>query len=79
MKNCDYCGEYKKVRKEYSFLGSRYEIGSCLGYNFICEDCDKARKIILEKELEDKKKKEEKRQKSWIKTRNKILEENNEM
>ena len=74
MKVCYKCGEYKKVRKIIDFDGKYLyvpnpftEIGSsAYWYDYMCEDCYKARKILRkEKFIEE--------QKVWIKKRDKIL------
>ena len=78
MKTCYRCGEHKKVREiidfdgkfmkvKQSYLGALYHYS----YDYICEDCDKARKILRVKEGIEK-------QKDWVKQRDKILKENKE-
>ncbi len=70
MKKCDCCGEYRKVRFERDWRYIHLIIGK-----YICEDCDKAQKIICNKIIEMNKKEEE-GIKEWIKERDKILKEN---
>jgi hypothetical protein len=90
MNKCDYCGEYKKVRKKYSnyYLGdtprkheekSIFGIGSScnISYDYICEDCDKALKIEHKQFLIKQESREKEIQKEWIKERNKLLKEKN--
>ena len=44
MEICNLCGEYKKVRKRYSYYG-----GYANFFDYICEDCDKA--LIIQSKL----------------------------
>jgi hypothetical protein len=77
---CSYCGELKKCREEsMEPLG----IGHCFkwksdrleSYNWVCQDCDKAKVIIRneQKALEENKQKEN--QLNWKKERDKILKQ----
>lgn len=79
MKICDYCGEYKKVRKKFLLYGGRHRkfLGAFGFYefNYCCKECSDAISIkckIVEKEfLQEEKTKKEK----WIRERNKLLRE----
>ena len=83
MDECDSCGELKKVRKEISREGKHLKIkiplflcgDNSYHYDYICEDCDKAQKIINKKDKEENLKKKIEKQKAWVKQRDKILKE----
>ena len=75
---CDYCEEMKPCRKKMyplSFMGkhSCFWYGFYSSFNWICEKCDKAKKIIWNNELKKNAEKQIKEQQSWIKHRDKIL------
>ncbi len=80
MKTCYKCGEYKKVRKIIDIDGKFFQpsnplvIGSsAYWYDYICEDCDQAEKIMRKKGTEEERKQKKEEQKAWIKERDKIL------
>lgn len=78
MKECYYCGELKKVRKEsmdplgagncLEWIGSRL-----ISYIWICKDCDIAQQLLREHMLEEKKRKESIERKKWVTLRDKLL------
>lgn len=74
MNNCDYCGEYTKVRIKSSIIGNNVNLSSPF-FDFICEKCSEAKDI----EYENAKKKLNqirlKEQKDWIKKRDKLLKD----
>jgi len=74
MNECYKCREHKKVRKIHNANG-RFMTTPIFEfsywYDYICEDCDKALKIMKKKEYI-------KEQKAWIKQRDKILKEEKE-
>jgi hypothetical protein len=75
METCDYCGEYAKCKR--IFGGHHYDFLSIsgIGFDFICEKCNKAMEII-NKQAMDKSAEQEKKEKiRWIKARDKLLKE----
>ena len=75
MRECDYCGKFKKVAKRgISCIPCSLSIHG-LTFNYICEECNNAKKIEWEKinKVEIEKKKKE--QSDWIKERDKLLKE----
>jgi len=76
MNKCDYCGEYKKVRREMFGL-NHFELRfPTYSFNYICEDCDKAKNIVEKIKKEKLLELKEKEKKDWIKKRDKLLKEN---
>jgi len=75
MNNCDYCGEYKKVKKEWDIFSGEHnaKYPSIFPFNYICEDCDKALKIKEKESINEEIKNKIKKQQDWIKERDKIL------
>ena len=77
MNNCDYCGEYKKVRKKFTFNGEHLytENLSVMFFKYVCKECDLALRKLEYTDLIQEQKNKVKKQKNWIKLRDKILEE----
>lgn len=76
MKNCDYCGEYKKVREKLSLnvIGNHINTGDpCYTFDYICEECDIYEKHLQNKKIEQYKKNRIGKQKDWIKKRDAFL------
>jgi glutaredoxin len=78
MNKCDYCGEYKKVRKEFCSImeANHFPIYLLFGifpFNYVCQDCAKAKSIQNKKYIELAELEKRKEQLEWIKERNKIL------
>jgi len=76
MRECDYCGEYKKVRFVEDNI-SPFDSSFNFKYGkYICKECDKAKKIKIEIENKKYLERKEKEKKDWIKKRDKLLKEN---
>ena len=78
---CSYCGERKLCRKESMEplgLGEilEWKYNRLESYNWICQDCDKAKAIIRNEERLNRLKKQKQHQVNWIKERDKILKQN---
>lgn len=78
MNNCNYCGEFKRVRfiedlnsiiMNYGLVFSRNEKFG----KYICEDCNKAIEIKKEKDKKESIKINLKQQEKWKKERDNIL------
>ena len=86
MKICDICGELKPCRKKARSLYSMGEnMGKNMGmffgifsssFDWVCEKCDKAERIIWNNGLKKLKEQDKIKQQEWIKHRNKLLKDN---
>ena len=86
MRNCEWCGEYKKVRKFNTSSGRHWPILSycafpmpwIFAFDYVCKKCNDAAKLVSkdndEKLMAEAKEKEEKEKKAWIKQRDELLE-----
>ena len=77
MRNCEWCGEYKKVRKEYMPNGDGHQWTvwpAMISYDYVCKDCFDANNILLNEKEEKRKAREIKKMAEWKKQRDELLE-----